>query len=69
MSKYCNKCIKFADNKCKVVWWRNIDDLNVSGNCGFFEKKHNSSKINIIVKRYLKKIKLLWKIKMKSGRI
>ena len=54
MSKYCKWCTRNQNNKCKIVFWKNIDELNINGECGFlklYERKPN------LLKRITLKIK------------
>ena len=54
MSKYCKWCTRNQNSKCEIVFWKNIDELNINGECGFlkiYEKKPN------LFKRIILKIK------------
>ena len=48
------QCVRNQDNKCEIVFWKNIDELNINGECGFlkfYERKPN------LFKRIILKIK------------
>ena len=35
----CDKCSHCQGGKCDIVTWESIDNLNLHGKCGFFNKK------------------------------
>ena len=39
MNKKCLKCGAYqpSENKCRIVHWMSIDELNIEGCCGFYE--------------------------------
>lgn len=52
MSKYCKWCKRNKNNKCEIVFWENIDKLNINGRCGFL--KLYEIKPNLFKRIYLK---------------
>lgn len=61
MSKYCKWCTRNQNNKCEIAFWRNIDELNINGKCGFL--KLYERKPNLLKRIVLKFKKLLQQIK------
>lgn len=37
----CANCAKCIGNRCTVVWWKPINELNLHGECGFYEPKND----------------------------
>lgn len=37
--KNCDKCAHRTKKGCRIVYWEEIENLNVNGRCGFYKEK------------------------------